>query len=160
MSNDKRKLFEELVEEVRLSQEATARFDQAVGDALGLNRTDMRCLEVIEREGPISAGRLAEATGLTAGAMTTALDRLERSGHARRVHDPGDRRRVLVELTPEARGHGDHFWAAHQAHAEDLYRRYTAEQIRLLLDFVRAGRMLNEREAIALEARNRAAERD
>jgi DNA-binding MarR family transcriptional regulator len=155
MSKDKRKLFAELIEEVRLSQQATARFDQAVADALGLNRTDMRCLDVIEREGQVTAGRLAEATGLTAGAMTTALDRLERSGHARRVHDPADRRKVLVELTAEARSHGENFWGAHQAHSEELYRRYTTEQIELLLDFVRAGRELNEREAAALETRNR-----
>ena len=102
MPRPKRQVFDELIDEVRRSQEATARFDQAVADAIGMNRTDMRCLDVLEREGPITAGALAEATGLTSGAMTTALDRLERAGYARRVRDRGDRRRVLVELTPKA----------------------------------------------------------
>ncbi|MGO9750213.1 MAG: MarR family winged helix-turn-helix transcriptional regulator, partial [Solirubrobacteraceae bacterium] len=74
MSRDKRQAFAELIDEVRRSQSATARFDQAVADALGLNRTDMRCIDVLHRAGPITAGRLAEETGLSAGAMTTALD--------------------------------------------------------------------------------------
>ena len=77
---------------------ATDRYDQAVADAIGINRTDMRCLDVIQREGPVPAGRLADETGLTTGAITTVLDRLERAGFARRTRDPADRRRVLVEL--------------------------------------------------------------
>ena len=88
----KREIFDELIEEVRRSQNATDRFDSAVAEALGLNRTDMRCLDVIQREGAVTAGHLAEATGLTTGAMTVALDRLERAGYARRVRDSRDRR--------------------------------------------------------------------
>src|SRR3954469_22481009 len=103
MSSRKRELFTELIDEVRTSQLATDRYDQAVADALGLNRTDMRCADVLDREGPVTAGRLAEATGLTSGAITTAIDRLERAGIARRRPDPGDRRRVLVEIEPDTR---------------------------------------------------------
>src|ERR671933_1184232 len=109
MSSRKRELFDELITEVRLSQNATDRFDQAVADALGINRTDMRCTDVLEREGPVTAGRLAEATGLTTGAITTVIDRLERGGFARRLRDPDDRRRVLVDLTPETRKRGRSF---------------------------------------------------
>jgi DNA-binding MarR family transcriptional regulator len=101
VSRHKRHVFEELIDEIRRSQNATDRFDQAVADALGMNRTDMRCIDVLQREGPVTAGRLAEATGLTTGAMTTALDRLERAGYARRTRDAADRRRVVVELTPK-----------------------------------------------------------
>jgi DNA-binding MarR family transcriptional regulator len=155
LSRNKRELFAELIDEVRQSQNATARFDQAVADALGVNRTDMRCLDILEREGPVPAGRLAEATGLTSGAITTVLDRLERGGFARRVADPGDRRRVLVELAPAMCDSANSFYAAHMAQAERLYQRYTREQIELLLEFVRAGRELNEREAAALERRRR-----
>src|ERR671932_2430246 len=106
MSSRKRELFTELLSEVRMSHNATDRFDQAVADALGVNRTDMRCIDVLEREGPVTAGRLAEATGLTTGAITTVIDRLERAGMARRTRDPDDRRRVLVELDPGVRGRG------------------------------------------------------
>src|SRR5581483_7494351 len=131
-------IFAALVDEVRRSQSATARFDQAVADALGINRTDMRCLDVLEREGPVPAGHLAEQTGLTSGAMTAALDRLERAGYVRRVRDGADRRRVLVELTPTAQGVGARFYGAHAAQAERVYHRYSAEELELLLGFVRA----------------------
>jgi DNA-binding MarR family transcriptional regulator len=154
MSRDKHAIFLELIEEVRRSQSATARFDQAVGDALGLNRTDMRCLDTIDREGAVPAGRLAEETGLTSGAITTVIDRLERAGFARRVPDPGDRRRVLVELTPAARDIAQSFYAPHMAEAERLFNRYTLEQLEMLLEFVRNSREFNEREAAALERAN------
>jgi DNA-binding MarR family transcriptional regulator len=160
MSRQKRELFEELISEVRMSQTATARFDQAVADALGINRTDMRCLDVLEREGPVTAGRLADATGLTTGAITTVIDRLERASLARRRLDPGDRRRVLVELTADAEQRAQSFYAEHAALAERLYLRYTGPQLRLLLEFVRRSREFNERKAGELEQRNRAAASD
>lgn len=155
MSRDKRRVFDELIDEVRRSQNATSRFDQAVGDALGLNRTDMHCLDVLEREGSVSAGRLAQATGLTSGAMTTALDRLERAGYARRVRDAEDRRRVLVEVTPKALQAAGRFYGEHEAQAERLYKRYTEDQLELLLQFVREGREFNEGHATRVEQQNR-----
>jgi DNA-binding MarR family transcriptional regulator len=156
MSNDKRRVFEELISEVRRSQNATDRFDQAVADALGLNRTDMRCMDVLEREGPVPAGRLADATGLTSGAITTALDRLERAGYARRSDDPSDRRRVLVALTPQAREDANSFYDSHVELSERLYRRYTLPQLELLLQFVREGREFNDQQASIVEQQNRA----
>jgi len=155
LSRDKHGIFVELIDEVRRSQSATARYDQAVADALGLNRTDMRCLDTIEREGAVPAGRLAEETGLTSGAITTVIDRLERGGLARRVPDPSDRRRVLVEMTPATRENANRFYSAHMAEAERLFNLYSREQLELLLGFVRTSREFNEREAVALEQANR-----
>jgi DNA-binding MarR family transcriptional regulator len=155
MSSSKRKVFEDLIYEVRRSQNATDRFDQAVADAIGINRTDLRCLDVIQREWPVSAGRLAEQMGLTTGAITTVLDRLERAGYARRVRDQNDRRRVLVEPTLDAlEGAGD-LYTEHVALAERSYNRYSEKELELLLGWVREGRELNEREAARLEARMR-----
>lgn len=155
MSRHKRQIFEELIDEVRRSQNATARFDQAVADALGLNRTDMRCLDVLEREGSVTAGRLAQATGLTSGAMTTALDRLERAGYARRVRDASDRRRVLVEATAKTQRVAERFYGEHAAASERLYRRYSETQLELLLQFVRDGREFNDGQAARVEQENR-----
>jgi DNA-binding MarR family transcriptional regulator len=155
MSRYKREIFDELVNEIRRSQTATDRFDQAVADALGLNRTDMRCLDVLEREGSVSAGRLAQATGLTSGAMTTALDRLERIGYVRRVRDASDRRRVLVELTPKAQGEAGRFYREHEVRSELAYQSYSAQQLELLLRFIREGREFNEEQAARLEQQNR-----
>src|SRR3954447_23094232 len=93
----------EVADELRLSGVTNDIADQVVADYLGLNRTDTRCLDIIERLDGVSAGRLATEAGLSPGAVRTVLDRLERAGYARRVQDPADRRRVLVELTPAAR---------------------------------------------------------
>jgi hypothetical protein len=65
VSREKRQLYDELIQEVRRSQGATQRFDDAVAAALDINTTDMRCIDVLSREGPTTAGRLAEATGLS-----------------------------------------------------------------------------------------------
>lgn len=158
MSRHKRAVFEELIDEIRRSQAATDRFDQAVADTLRLNRTDMRCIDVLQREGQLTAGQLADATGLTTGAMTTALDRLERIGYARRVRDSSDRRRVLVEITDRANADAGRFYAEHAAQSERLYHRYSAQELELLLRFVREGREFNEQHAARLETQNRAPE--
>jgi DNA-binding MarR family transcriptional regulator len=159
MARDKRAVFEELIDEIRRSQAATDRFDQAVADASGLNRTDMRCLEVLTREGRVTAGRLAAETGLTAGAMTTALDRLEKRGLVRRLRDEQDRRRVLVEVQPSAFEGAEDYFAEHIALGERIYERYSRAELEMLLEFTREGRELNERQAIELEARTREARR-
>ena len=78
--------------EMRLSGVTHDIADQVVADYLGLNRTDARCLDIIDRLERVSAGRLAGEAGLSTGAVTTVLDRLERAGYARRTHDPGARR--------------------------------------------------------------------
>jgi DNA-binding MarR family transcriptional regulator len=155
VSRQKRIVLEELVDEVRRSQSATDRYDQAVADALGLNRTDMRCIDVLQRAGRLTAGQLAEATGLTSGAMTTAIDRLERIGYARRVRDEHDRRRVLVEAMPRAHADAERFYAEHARLGAELQERHSVEELELILDFVRAGREFNEAQAVRLEAENR-----
>jgi MarR family transcriptional regulator, organic hydroperoxide resistance regulator len=154
MSRDKREIFTELVEEIRRSQTATARFDRAVADAAGVNQTDLRCLDVLSRTGSMTAGALAEATGLSSGAMTTAIDRLARAGYVARRNDDNDRRRVVVEMTPAAAKLAG-FYAEHAELSEALYHRHDSEQMQTILRFVRAGRELNERCAGELEAENR-----
>ena len=74
-------------------------YSQAVADRLGMNSTDLECLDHISR-GPVTAGRLAKLTGLTTGAITGVIDRLERAGLARRRRDADDRRKTLVSMLP------------------------------------------------------------
>src|ERR1700761_6898009 len=74
-------------------------FSQAVGQRLGLNSTDLESLGCL-MDGPKTAGQLAEATGLTTGAITGVIDRLEEAGFARREPDENDRRKVMVRVTP------------------------------------------------------------
>jgi DNA-binding MarR family transcriptional regulator len=98
----------ELVERIgpRLGRELSTRtilFHQAIADALGVTPTDHKCFGFIaEADHPVTAGELAELTGLTSGAITGVIDRLEAAGLARREHDLKDRRRVVVAPAPQA----------------------------------------------------------
>jgi DNA-binding MarR family transcriptional regulator len=84
--------------------EAAGLLEQVVADRLGVARTDLVIASLLAVHGSRSAGQLADATGLTTGAVTGSLDRLERVGFARRSADPGDRRRVMVTLRTERLG--------------------------------------------------------
>jgi DNA-binding MarR family transcriptional regulator len=142
----KAELIRELGDEVRAGQVAVDLLDDAACHAMGINRTDGRCLDIIDREGPVPAGRLAEASGLTTAAVTAVIDRLAKAGYARRLDDPNDRRRVLVELTPLARERAGVIWGPlAQLHA--ALGRYTVEELTLLRDFARMGRQVNEQRA-------------
>ena len=80
----------------------TVLFHEAFASWLGLNATESKCLDLVVRaEGTLTAGRLAEQTGLTTGAITGVLDELERAGYIRREKDDRDRRQVLVRAQPE-----------------------------------------------------------
>ena len=146
-------LLSELLDEIRAGQRATDLVDDAACRLMGINRTDGRCLDILEQRGRISAGELARGAGLTSGAITAVIDRLERAGYAHRVTDPDDRRRVLVEPTSKAL----------QAAAELMgplgepgYKKvgaYTDEELELLVDFLRFSRELQEHHADWLRER-------
>jgi DNA-binding MarR family transcriptional regulator len=146
----KRELIEQLGHEVRATQSAVDELDEAAAKALGVNRTDMRCLDIIDREGAVTAGRLAEASGLTTAAVTAVLDRLERAGYARRVRDDRDRRRVHVELTPLVRERIGTIWGPLAAMRGELEKRYSEGDLKVLIDFHRRARLANEERAAAV----------
>jgi DNA-binding MarR family transcriptional regulator len=148
-------VLSEVTEELRLSGVTNDIADQVVADYLGLNRTDTRCLDIIERLDGVSAGRLASEAGLSTGAVTTVLDRLERAGYARRVQDPGDRRRVLVELTPAARRELQELYAPLTDVTMRQLEGYTTDEVSLVRDFMRDNRRLNEAHAERVRARRR-----
>src|SRR5919197_6455098 len=96
---EREEIIQAINEKLREMSTETIMFHQAVADTLGLHITDHKCLDLIYRFGPMPAGRLAELTGLTTGAVTGNIDRLEKAGYVRRVNDPKDRRRTIVEPT-------------------------------------------------------------
>ena len=84
----------------------SAEFDklsQAVAERTGLSETELLAMDLISRGGRITAGELARELGLTTGAITGLVDRLQKAGYARRETDPGDRRKVLVTATDRER---------------------------------------------------------
>lgn len=95
------RLLDEVMLEARRSGSLGTLHNRAAADLVGMNQTDWDCLDLLDWTGPITAGDLAKRVGLTSGAITGVLDRLERVGLARRVADPRDRRRVIVEVTAD-----------------------------------------------------------
>jgi DNA-binding MarR family transcriptional regulator len=129
----------QLNEAIRQSQNLTDAFDQFVADSMGINRTDYRCMDILERGGPMTAGRLAEAAHLSTGAVTAVLDRMEAHGIVTRVRDTEDRRRVMVEITPQAREQAAVYFQGVAEFASKLYEGYTTDQLQVVLDLLRRG---------------------
>jgi DNA-binding MarR family transcriptional regulator len=145
-STTKSELIEALRREVREAQLAVAAVDQAVAQRLGVNATDHRCLDILDQQGAMPAGSLAVALGLSPSAVTTVIDRLERLRYVRRAPHPTDRRQVVVELTPLLRRRARELYGDAQEVTATL-ERYGPAELRLLRDFVRWDRELNERRA-------------
>lgn len=122
-------------------QEDVQRFDAAAARRLGVNTTDLRCAYLLMQRS-MTAKELAEATGLTPGAVTTVLDRIESARLARRRRDPVDRRRLVVELTAEARRRVDEIWGPLVADGTTMMSRYTSEELELVRDFVKKVRAI------------------
>jgi DNA-binding MarR family transcriptional regulator len=125
---------------------------QAAAAVIGINQTDLICLNALFRQGAMTAGQLAATIGLTTGATTTAIDRLERAGYVRRKSDPTDRRRVLVQASKQG---------AHQAFSlfDDLLERtaqlsasYGDDQLTLLLELLERFRALIAEHTTTLRA--------
>jgi DNA-binding MarR family transcriptional regulator len=102
-ARDRKSNLENLARALRAFLSASDAFDETLGKVLGLNPTDLRCVDLLDQHGTMTAGALADLAGLSTGAVTFLLDRLERAGFVRRVRDAQDRRRVHVELVPRAR---------------------------------------------------------
>ena len=110
---------------------------QAVADRLGMNPTDLEALDLLHLHGHLPAGRLAEQTGLTTGAITGVVDRLERAGYARREADSTDRRRVIVRaVADQAQRDIAPLYAAMAREMGELFSRYTDEELGVILDFL------------------------
>jgi DNA-binding MarR family transcriptional regulator len=112
------------------------RLDQAAADRYGLNRTDMRALDIVGRAGPLAPTAMARALGFTTGGVTTVLDRLERAGYVRRRPDPGDRRRQLVETTEVTAVRDQEIFGDLIRSTRQFLETYTDEQLLVIDDFL------------------------
>ena len=149
-SEERAALVTELIRVNRAYQAAVEKLDEAFCRLIGVNRTDGRCLDVIDQHPGLTAGELATAVDLSPGAVTTALDRLERRGLVRRTRDSKDRRRVTVEMTEKAKRKA---WEAYGPLGEmgaPLIETMSDTDLETLIRFLRGGTDINERRAAEL----------
>jgi DNA-binding MarR family transcriptional regulator len=143
MSRQSREALEaELGVEVRGWQVDQDLFDDVVAMLAGLNRTDMRCLDLVAQHGPMTAGDLATAARLTSGAITAVLDRLEERGVVRRVRDTADRRRVLVEVSVDMDALSEPVFGPFVAEASTSIAGYSDRDLKVIIRFLRNSREL------------------
>jgi len=147
--NKRAEVLGELARELRRFQGLSASFFRAAAARSGMTVTDLHVLELLESGGPATAGQLADLTGLTTGAITGMLNRLEEAGRVRRERDPTDGRRVIVRLVAGmdvGRASGATLASLGMAW-EDLASRYDEEQLAVILAFLKHGNVLS-REAL------------
>ncbi|HEY7122430.1 MAG TPA: MarR family transcriptional regulator [Ktedonobacterales bacterium] len=147
-------LVNSVAREIAEFQDAAGMVDEAVAQRMGINLTDLRCLGLLLRHGAMGAGQLAAAAELSPGAMTAALDRLERLGYIARVRSSTDRRGVIVEVTPTAYQLLEACYGPLGLEGLARLEQYSAAELILLRDFLRQGRELQMRHAARIRSRD------
>jgi DNA-binding MarR family transcriptional regulator len=131
---------------------ATILFHQAIADRIEISATDLKCYSILRQTGPITAGELAERTGLTTGAITGVVDRLEQADLARRARDPNDRRRVVLELLhdPKREREIGALYLPLGQKITELVAQYSAAERATILDFLTKATAALETETLNL----------
>ena len=113
-------------------------FHQAIATKLGINVTDTRCFELMSRyaQGPLTAGDIARHAGLTTGAVTGILDRLEKAGLVERFRDASDRRKVFVRPCLEAMQRVGRLYQGLAAASLKHASSYTTKELELIQDYL------------------------
>jgi DNA-binding MarR family transcriptional regulator len=131
---------------LRRSSAAGVLHGQAVARRVGVNSSDLECLDLILMSGPSTAGEIARHTGLTSGAVTGLIDRLERLGLVERTADPADRRKVLVRVREDKIGPIAQHYAPLEKAMQSLLAGYSREELKVLIDFAeKSGDLLQAR---------------
>src|SRR6266436_4802484 len=138
-------LLGELAQEFRQFNGLGASFFRAAAARIGMTVTDMQVIDILDSTGPTTAGQLADLAGLTTGAITGMLNRLEEAGLVRRERDPNDGRRVIVRLIPdkdEMQKIDSIFDSLGEAW-DDMASPYDDEHLAFLLEFLKRSNMIS-----------------
>jgi len=111
-------------------------FHTAIAEQVGLGATDEKTLFILRRDGPLTAGEIAQQTGLTTASVTNLIDRLERKGFVQRVRDSADRRRVIVQPNEERLAELDRLFGSIQAAFALMLDAYNDAQLATIADFL------------------------
>ncbi|HEX5575309.1 MAG TPA: MarR family transcriptional regulator [Gemmatimonadales bacterium] len=144
MSRDRGELMQELGGALRSYQRSVDAFDETVARHLGVNRTDLRALDVLLEQGQTTPGFLADAVGLTTGSVTAMLDRLEKLEYIERRPDPGDRRRVTVLPTARLLALAGKIYGPLVEEGGPLLGRYSRAELEMLVDLLQRVQTVQE----------------
>jgi DNA-binding MarR family transcriptional regulator len=156
---DRAALLAAVLREVRRMTAQSVLIGQAVAERVGLASSDLECLDLALLSGGATAGEFAKATGLTSGAITGVIDRLERAGYVRREKDPADRRKVIVRARPAKTRRIAPLYDSLQREMTALWSQYDAAQLALIHDFLAKSCDLAVREIAKLQQQGRARRR-
>jgi len=131
----KAELTERLMLALRRSSAAGVLHGQTIARRAGINATDMECLDLIIMGGPATAGEIGRRTGLSSGAVTGLIDRLEKLGLVERTADPNDRRKVLVKVREDRIGPIARPFEPLAKRMQALLASYSRDELKVLLDF-------------------------
>lgn len=107
-----------------------------IAQKVGLGANDLKCAEILVRMGPMSAGKLGELAGLTTGAITGIVDRLEKAGWAKRGSDPNDRRRVIIYPGPQDTQAVAGLYDSYMESLTKLLEGYSDAELTLITEFI------------------------
>jgi DNA-binding MarR family transcriptional regulator len=136
ISSERSQKIEHLIRELKISSSRGIIFHQTLADFLGLNITDHKCLDFLLEEGPQTAGKLAELTSLTTGAVTGVIDRLEKAGYVKRDRDPHDRRRVIIAPVYGSEAKMGSLFVSLAESSKEMCSHYTDQELSVILRFV------------------------
>jgi DNA-binding MarR family transcriptional regulator len=153
MKFNKKKLVNQVIMGARENSIGVVLFHQAVGRILGINITDMKCLDIIVIRGSANPSQLAKLTGLSTGSTTAMIDRLEKKGLIERQHNPKDRRGTIIVLTQGAMNKLHLLFDSMAKAIERLVSGYSEEELETLSEFFRKVSLLwwKERDKLRLQ---------
>jgi DNA-binding MarR family transcriptional regulator len=146
-------LLNDLLTEIRRMSVETMLLSAIVAERIGINPTDLTWLALIEPHREVTAGELAELSGLTTGAVTGLIDRLEKAGFVERRRDPDDRRKVYVRPNPGNSDRIEPHFARATEQVRELWGSYSEEQLLLLRDFFTRSHQILHEERVRLRQR-------
>jgi DNA-binding MarR family transcriptional regulator len=161
-SKEREELLRELVEENRRSNVEGLSYLQAVAERSGMNLSDLQCMNILALTGPVTAGRLGEEMGLTTGAVTGLVNRLEKSGYVRREKDPDDGRRVVIRPVAEELERAGVVYpgSREEMSLNSLLSDYDDRTLAIFLEVVRKSNRATREETARIRAASRGGDRE
>jgi DNA-binding MarR family transcriptional regulator len=115
---------------------AISQLNRLIAERMGVTASDLDCLHVLNQQGPATATELARRVGLTPGSVSRMIDRLDAAGCIKRINDPQDRRRVLIEPTGDGLARIAAYYDGLTARAHDDLAVFRTEELNTLLQFI------------------------